>query len=105
MQILETKKRLDVVTGVARCKGGADAAAPVPDMITHLQRHGIDARRIMLSASREGVGQTILDYCAEQNPDVLVMGAYSQARLREDLFGGVTKQVLHNMTVPVLMAH
>jgi nucleotide-binding universal stress UspA family protein len=105
MQILETKKRLDVVTVGAKGKGGADAAAPVPDMITHLQRHGIDARRIVLSASREGVGQTILDYCAENDPDVLVMGAYSQARLREDLFGGVTKHVLNTMCVPVLMAH
>ena len=79
MQILETKKRLDVVTVGARDKGRADAAAPVPNIVEHLQRHGIDARRITLSASREGVGQTILDYCAEQNPDVLVMGAYSHA--------------------------
>jgi nucleotide-binding universal stress UspA family protein len=104
MQILETKKRLDVVSvtesGAAKKKGEA-----APDIVGHLKRHGIDARHIALSASREGVGPTILDYCAQNGPDVLVMGAYSRARLREDLFGGVTRHVLHNMNVPVLMSH
>jgi len=46
-----------------------------------------------------------MNYCTENKPDVLVMGAYGHARLREDLFGGVTRHILKNMTVPVLMAH
>jgi nucleotide-binding universal stress UspA family protein len=73
--------------------------------MTHLKRHGIAAQRVALSASREGVGATILDYCKAQDADVLVMGAYGHARLREELFGGVTRHVLQNMTVPVLMSH
>lgn len=104
MQILETKKRLDVVsvTESGKAKKKAEAA---PDIVAHLKRHGIDARHIGLSASREGIGPTILDYCAKNGPDVLVMGAYSHARLREDLFGGVTRHVLQNMNVPILMSH
>jgi nucleotide-binding universal stress UspA family protein len=58
-----------------------------------------------LSASREGIGATILGYCGETDPDVLVMGAYGHARLREELFGGVTRHILENANVPVLMAH
>jgi nucleotide-binding universal stress UspA family protein len=103
MQILETKKRLDVVT--VSSSGEASRAGRAPDLIRHLKLHAIDARHIALSAAREGIGQTLLNYCRETRPDVLVMGAYSHAKLREDLFGGVTRHVMEHMAVPVLMSH
>lgn len=105
MQILETKKRLDIVRVGAEKSEAEDAAPPSRDIIRHLERHGVDARRIALMASREGIGRTILEYCRGTQPDVLVMGAYGHARLREDLFGGVTRHILQNMNVPVLMSH
>ena len=37
--------------------------------------------------------------------DLIVMGAYGHSVTRERLFGGVTRSVLGQMTVPVLMAH
>ena len=105
MQILETKKKLDVVSVSAAAPKAAEQPAPGRDLIGHLQHHGIEARKVVLTAARDKVGQAILGYCAEQQPDVLVMGAYGHARLREELFGGVTRHILQNMTVPVLMAH
>jgi nucleotide-binding universal stress UspA family protein len=33
------------------------------------------------------------------------MGAYSHSRLREIVLGGVTRDILRDMNVPVLMAH
>ncbi len=103
MQILETKKRLDVVT--VRAAGDKRPPAQADAIVRHLERHGIDARNVALNASREGIGQTLLDYCSEHGPDVFVMGAYGQTKLREDLFGGVTRRIMEKMTVPVLMAH
>jgi nucleotide-binding universal stress UspA family protein len=32
------------------------------------------------------------------------MGVYGHSRLREFLFGGVTREVLRSMTAPVLMS-
>lgn len=104
MQILETKKRLDVVTvGAPGAQARKDTFAQ--DVVTYLSRHGINAKLTNLSASREGVGATLLGYCSETDPDVLVMGAYGHARLREELFGGVTRHILENANVPILMAH
>ncbi len=104
MQILETKERLDVVTvGASGARGRPETFGQ--DVVTYLSRHGINAKQNNLSASREGVGATILGYCSETDPDVLVMGAYGHARLREELFGGVTRHILENANVPVLMAH
>ena len=33
------------------------------------------------------------------------MGAYGHTRLREWVFGGATRLVLHHATLPVLMRH
>lgn len=100
MQILETKKRIDIVT-VAPKDTPPDGGH---DILRHLRRHGIDARLVVLEDDG-GVGKTILKHCAKTDPDILVMGAYSRARIREDIFGGTTRDVLENMTIPVLMAH
>jgi len=35
----------------------------------------------------------------------MVMGLYSHSRLREQVFGGVSREVLRHMTIPVLMSH
>jgi nucleotide-binding universal stress UspA family protein len=33
------------------------------------------------------------------------MGAYGHSRLRELVLGGMTREILGSMTLPVLMAH
>lgn len=103
MQIIETKRRLDVVTVAGR--GQAPEPGSLEDVVGHLSRHGVEARAVVLPARREGIGATILAHCEENRPDLLVMGAYGHAKLREDLFGGTTRYVLHHMGVPVLMSH
>jgi nucleotide-binding universal stress UspA family protein len=36
---------------------------------------------------------------------LLVKCAYTQSRLRQMIFGGATRHILANATLPVLMAH
>jgi nucleotide-binding universal stress UspA family protein len=36
---------------------------------------------------------------------MLVMGAYGHSRLQEGMLGGVTREMLQSMTLPVLMSH
>ncbi|MNY80214.1 Universal stress protein family protein [compost metagenome] len=50
-------------------------------------------------------GNALLSLAADAGADLLVMGGYGHARLREMLLGGVTATVLRQMTLPVLMAH
>ena len=35
--------------------------------------------------------------------DLLIKGAYTQSRLRQMIFGGTTRHILANATVPVFM--
>lgn len=102
MQILETKKRLDVVTFGRKTDLGA-----VPegvDIVAHLQRHGIDARKVTLESGRSA-GDGLLGYCDKTDPDLLVLGAYGRGKLGSLLFGSVTRHVLQYMNVPVLISH
>ena len=52
-----------------------------------------------------GTGDAILSAVSDDSIDLLVMGAYGHMRLWEMLFGGVTRQILTAMTVPVLMSN
>jgi nucleotide-binding universal stress UspA family protein len=47
----------------------------------------------------------LLSCVADDSSDLLVMGAYGQPRFREMVLGGATRQILKQMTVPVLMSH
>ena len=47
-------------------------------------------------------GEVLFAQAAAQAADLLVMGAYGHTRLRELVFGGATRHVLREATLPVL---
>jgi nucleotide-binding universal stress UspA family protein len=87
-------------------KGGADhGAVPGADIAQFLVRHGI---KVVVHRQNNGgvdVGNQILSRAADLEIDLIVMGAYGHARMREMVLGGVTRTLLETMTVPVLMSH
>lgn len=105
MQILETKKKLYILTAVSEKQGRDVGDMPGIDLKVHLKRHGIVAEVIEFEASGLGIGAGLLAKSAELDPDVLVMGAYGRAKFGAQLFGGVTRHVLQHHTIPVLLSH
>jgi nucleotide-binding universal stress UspA family protein len=87
--------------------GGDKGHGEVPgaDMALHLARHGIKAEASHVFADDIDVGDMILSRAADEGVDLIVMGAYGHARVREMVLGGATRDILRHMTVPVLMAH
>src|SRR3984893_13290650 len=77
------------------------------DLVAHLGRHGLHAKTQVIRRDLVtlAVSDIILTQVAELDADLLVMGAYSHSRLREIVLGGVTRDILRDMNVPVLMAH
>jgi nucleotide-binding universal stress UspA family protein len=51
------------------------------------------------------VGAALLAKARELRADLLVMGAYGRSRLSELVFGGVTRTVLGQYHLPILLAH
>jgi len=95
-------------TLVALSLNGADnlpADASADKLAKHLRRVGLPIKLIDLPASRSEIQPSILSLAADENLDMLVMGAYGHSRLQEGFLGGVTREMLVTMTVPTLMSH
>jgi len=82
-----------------------DADLPGADLCLHLARHGVKAEAQTVVGTDVDIGDLLLSRAADHGADLIVMGAYGHARWREVVLGGVTRQLLEEMTVPVLMSH
>jgi len=71
----------------------------------HLKRNGIPASAKGVESGARSVGEAILDETKEFNADLIVKGAYTHSRLRQLVFGGATRHLLHNTPIPLFMAH
>ncbi|MEY9301419.1 nucleotide-binding universal stress UspA family protein [Bradyrhizobium elkanii] len=71
----------------------------------YLAKEGLPAKITSLPASKSEVQSILLSIAADESLDLLVMGGYGHSRLQEILLGGVTRDMLRAMTVPVLMSH
>jgi nucleotide-binding universal stress UspA family protein len=84
---------------------GDHGPQPGADISLHLARHGLKVEAQSLEAEDLSVAEALLSRMADEDVDLLVMGAYGHSRLRELVLGGVTREIFHQMTVPVLMSH
>lgn len=96
-----------VVVSAVNPRRGIDAHGDQPgaDIARHLARHGLAVTVEHTVAPEIGAGDLLLNRASEISADLLVVGAYGHSRLRETILGGVTRTLLQQMTVPVLMAH
>lgn len=78
---------------------------PGADIGAYLARHDLDVTVRTIGNMSGGAGHALLAYAADENADWMVMGAYGHSRLRQFLLGGVTRTVLADATLPVLLAH
>jgi nucleotide-binding universal stress UspA family protein len=78
---------------------------PGTDVATWLSRHGCNVTVSQFPTGGQEVGQCIIDRAREQSADLVVMGAYGHARMREAIFGGTTRTMLAETQLPVLLAH
>jgi nucleotide-binding universal stress UspA family protein len=74
-------------------------------VVHHLQHHGIAARTEETLRGRLAVSDILLSRAADLAADLIVSGCYHHSPLREALVGGVSRELLEHMTVPVLMSH
>jgi nucleotide-binding universal stress UspA family protein len=77
---------------------------PGADIARHLARHGAQVEVRRLSAAGEDVGRLLLSQAAAFGADLVVMGAYGHSYLSQWMFGSVTRTVLGEASLPVLMS-
>jgi nucleotide-binding universal stress UspA family protein len=100
LPFLERSDRVLVVAAGAH----ADTEG-MDDVAAFLSRHGLAVTTHRADCEDAGAGGAILDFVSREDADLLVMGAYGRSRLREWMFGGVTRDVLRNTPVCCLMSN
>jgi len=101
---------LKVAAGVSVLALSADdeleeARAAVDDVVSYLGRHGISAKGTTNVLSKADPASQILSFVNEHGAELIVAGAYGHARLREWVFGGVTRALIKQSPVSCLLSH
>jgi nucleotide-binding universal stress UspA family protein len=103
MPLLKRARKVEIVI-IAHERGKPTEIDGV-DLGRHLARHGLNVAVERIPGGDINVGEALLSRAADSGADLMVMGGYGHSRLREFVLGGVTRSILHSMTVPVLMSH
>lgn len=90
---------------VVSVQTGAKQGPSPQEIARYLSWHEVSAEVVEIPPDHRLVGEVLLEEAERVSADLVVMGAYSHSRLRELILGGVTRHVLQNADIPVLMAH
>jgi len=74
-------------------------------LMEHLSWHGIQAEYLDTERKPADVGKSLTDSATAAHATMIVMGAYTHSRIREAVLGGVTRHVIKQADIPVLMMH
>ncbi|MBT4890388.1 MAG: universal stress protein [Rhodospirillales bacterium] len=101
MSLIESAEKVTIFT-----MNGEDNESDVAGQLArYLAWHGVSADIETTYVGDHNVGEVLVTKCTECNADVLIMGAYTHSRLRQLIFGGVTRHVLAEAKLPVVMVH
>ena len=102
MPLLALANQIVIMT-VAEDENAIDEEAPAR-LMANLRWDGFSASVRGVQPGAQGAAETLLGAAHEQAA-LLVMGGYGHSRVREWIFGGFTRRILHDAEIPVLIAH
>ena len=75
------------------------------DAARYLSRHDIHARIERVPPLASGIARTLIAEAGRHGAGLIVAGGYGHSRLREAVFGGVTRELLTHSPYPLLLSH
>jgi nucleotide-binding universal stress UspA family protein len=103
LPLLERAEAIEVLV-VDHQRHAGHGQEPGADIARHLAHHGAQVEVRSLSSRGEDVGQLLLSHAAAFGADLVVMGAYGHSHLSQWMFGSVTRTVLRDAGLAVLMS-
>jgi nucleotide-binding universal stress UspA family protein len=104
LPFLQRAKQVVVVAVCSQDEAGA-VQRQVDDVIDYLSRRGVAAKAKVSVAPDAGVVGELNAAAQAIDADLIVAGAYGQSRLREWVFGGVTRTLMDEPTRHLLLSH
>lgn len=105
LPLLKLAGAVDLVMVEPAVGDTANSELPGAEIAEHLARH--DLRVNVCSIPREGqtTAEAICRFVDETGAGLIVAGGFGHSRLRETVFGGVTRTLYQDARVPVMFSH
>lgn len=104
LPLIELAGRTEIVWVDPPEAEGEDKTLAGSDLAESISRHGVEVTVTPLSSNGRYAQDALRDHIIAERADLVVMGAYSRSRLRELVFGGVTRSMLSDLPVLTLFS-
>lgn len=105
LPLLAKARSVRLVTVVGEDEEASRFDLPPVQGAQYLSRHGIACELIDLPLRAKSIAKALLAASADQQAAYLVMGAYGRSRLSETIWGGVSREIFSNPTLPIFACH
>jgi len=79
--------------------------SPGLDIAAHVARHGLKVELRNEGSLGRSTHDVLKQVATDIHADMMVLGGYRHSRLQQSLFGGVTRSMLRNVSLPLLLSH
>jgi nucleotide-binding universal stress UspA family protein len=104
MPILERAERV-ILSSIEDVHHSGARVEGIHDLAEKLAWNGIAAEARVLSTGLTSTAERLTQAAMELKADLLVVGGFGHSRMREEVFGGVTRELLDECRLPLLLAH
>ena len=104
LPLLQKAKEVTVVEMIARDEARPESVRRVADVAAWLARHNVDANYLVPNHRGDAVEQ-LIRHASDIEADMIVAGAYGHTRMREWIFGGVTRDLITQSKHCSLLSH
>lgn len=105
LPLLRAAKQIDVLVIDPSVGEVGHGEEPGADIAAHLTHHGLNVRVVAKPKMGLSVAAAILRHATDIGAGLLVAGGYSHSRFREQIMGGVTRELLVGAHLPILFSH
>ncbi|TPM92633.1 universal stress protein [Mesorhizobium sp. B2-1-3A] len=93
----------EVVVATMEGDSGEDVRNSLADAAVFLEQHGIMPQTEVIAGAADG--ETLLAFARSIHADLIVSGAYGHSRLREWVFGGITRSLIRESGISRLLSN
>ncbi|MFN7054065.1 universal stress protein [Hyphomonas sp.] len=105
LMVLPAGATVTIVTVDVRPGGFQHGDTPGIDIAAHLARHGLKVVLRNEASLGQSKHEVLLRVATDIDADLMVLGGYRHSRLQQALFGGVTRSMLREAHLPLLLSH
>lgn len=106
LTLMRDAEDVHVVSVTKKADTDADLVNGI-EITSYLTEHDVQAEffSATMDAADQHAADTLIRHVQEHQRDLIIIGGYGHSRFREIILGGVTRSLIKESTVPVLLSH